>query len=329
MRITPVILVMASLSVAHADPIATAHHAIIDGRPDAGPIAAVGALLATADDGRSHEGAFMCSAVLVAPTVALTAAHCVALVEADAVDEGWRLDWWVSFAPDVRGFDGPDPVLPPLTVGVRRAVVHPGFDAAGPVRSDRPDAAHDIAVLLLAEPAPVTAAPMARPGDGIQHGTPDGMTNDSEGMQPVFIAGYGLQAFDPDAVTGLRLGGPSRVFAIGDRELRVGRRLALDDPAPDHLAEKCGGDSGGPTFARTATGWRVVGLTSRGHATDPGCAIAGLDTRVDAYAGWIDAVVRAPTDAGGCTAAPGRPTPLPGAALAVLVAALGLRLTER
>ncbi len=287
---------------AHAAPIGSRHAAIIDGDAAAGPAAAVGALLATADDGRSHEGAFMCSAVLVAPTVALTAAHCVALVEADAAEEGWQLDWWLTFADDVRRFDGPDPTLPPRTVAVRQAVVHPGFDAGRPIRSHTLDAAHDLAVLLLAEPAPVAAVPMAR--------TPPEAA-------PVLIGGYGMRADDPDApgaAPGLRLAGPSRLFSVGSHELRVGRRLGLGASIPPGLAEKCGGDSGGPTFAETAAGWRVVGLTSRGHADDPGCAIAGIDTRVDVYAVWVDAVRVAAdpslaADPPTCVAAPGHRRP--------------------
>jgi hypothetical protein len=44
----------------------------------------------------------------------------------------------------------------------------------------------------------------------------------------------------------------------------------------------CSGDSGGPSFN---SGGVIVGVTSLG---DPGCSTYGQDTRIDAYAGWID-----------------------------------------
>lgn len=300
-----------------AAPIGERQQGIIDGRAIAEhPVSAVGALLATADDGTATEGAFMCSAVLVAPDVALTAAHCVALVEADAAEEGWQLDWWLSFADDVRGFDGPDPVLPRRTVPVT-PVVHGDFDAERPIRSDRPDAAHDIAVLLLGEPAPVAPVPMARPGEAL----PDAAARDA-----ILLAGYGLQAHAADALPGARTAGAGRIFAVGERELRVGRRIDVG-AAEQGLAEKCGGDSGGPTFARSADGWRVIGITSRAHVADPGCAIAGFDTRVAAYAEWVDRVAAQAADPLGdvpaCSATPGGTPagPAPGLLLVLLLAA--------
>lgn len=294
----------------------------------------VGATRAALIDGSAHEGAVMCSAVLVAPQVALTAAHCVALVEADAADEGWQLDWWISFAGDVRSVEGPDPALPPLTVAVEATAVHPGFAAEGPPRSDRLTAAYDIAVLLLAEPAPVAPVPlmtaplMSAPlMDAAPMSAPlqDASAAAIEPPAPVLIAGYGWTTDDPDAgQMGVRAAGASLLFEVGAHELRVGRRLDARAAPPAGLAEKCGGDSGGPTFLRTAAGWRVIGLTSRGHASDPGCTLAGIDTRVDVYAPWVAATVAehaaGPRAAGGCAVADPRP------ARGALPIALGLIL---
>lgn len=298
-------------SAAAAAPLGERRQAIIDGAPvTTAPGNASAALLAIADDGHQREGAFMCSAVLVSPQLALTAAHCVALVEADADEEGWQLDWWLSFAPDVRGFDGPDPRLPPATVAVIRVDVHPRFAIAGPPRSDRLDAAHDIAVLHLAEPAPVAPVPIARPSvalqDAMQDGMRDGMPDGTVGR--VWIAGHGFEALTDDAVAGRLSGGPSRLIEVGSHELRVGRRARIDEPVPSGLAEKCGGDSGGATLIETRDGWRVIGLTSRAYAGDAGCAIAGIDTRVDAYADWIDeSAAPDATRTVSCSAAPGEP----------------------
>ncbi len=294
-------------TTAMAAPVAERDAALIDGRViDHHPVTAVGALLAVADDGTAVEGAFMCSAVLVGPTVALTAAHCVALVEVDAAEEGWQLDWWLSFAPDVSDFDGPDPILPGDSIAVR-PVVHRGFDPQRPIRSDRPDAAHDIAVLLLDRAAPVAPVPLvstAMGDDAMGDAMGDGVSD------AILMAGYGMRSDEPDspdARPGQRRAGPGRIFAVGDHELRVGRRLDPAAEVDDALAEKCAGDSGGPTFVLTVDGWRVIGLTSRAHAADPGCALAGLDTRVDVYADWVERVAAASPDGGGCAVAPSTP----------------------
>ncbi len=297
MRLTLIFMVlMASMPLSATAELGVRRAALVDGMAlPTWPTGATAALLATASDGITREGAFMCSAVLVSPTEALTAAHCVALVEADAAEEGWQLDWWVSFAPDVRGFDGSEPVLPSDTVGVEEVVAHPGFAEAGPLRSDRPDRAHDIAVLRLAEPAPAAPVPIARPSAALDAAL-------DAAPVAVWVAGYGFEVAGSEATRGRRLGGPSRLFAVGTHELRVGRQTEPGAGA-EGLAEKCGGDSGGPTFLQTPEGWRLIGLTSRAWAGDGVCAVAGLDTRVDAYADWIDAVaesVAVDGRAGGC-----------------------------
>ncbi len=259
--------------------------AVIGGTADQGaPSQAAGALLATASDGVTDEGAVMCSAVLVAPTLALTAAHCIAPVEADAEEQGWSLDWWVSFAPCVRPFAGVSPPLPSQTLEVARTIVHPKFAMDGPPRSDRLDAAYDLALLVLDEEAGVE--PVRVLEEGVLAAL-DEEAASSDGL-PVVIAGYGQQAIDVDEPMGQRAMGGSRLFEVGTHELRVGRRRGADDELDVGLAEKCGGDSGGPTFLATQDGWRVIGLTSRGHAADPDCSIAGIDTRVDVFAGWME-----------------------------------------
>ncbi len=50
----------------------------------------------------------------------------------------------------------------------------------------------------------------------------------------------------------------------------------------------CGGDSGGPALRTVGGVHQVAGVTSYG---DAGCAEYGVDTRVDAYLGWIRDVI--------------------------------------
>lgn len=51
-------------------------------------------------------------------------------------------------------------------------------------------------------------------------------------------------------------------------------------------ANTCNGDSGGPALEQINGQWFIVGITSYGDRT---CQIFGVDTRVDAYTGWISA----------------------------------------
>lgn len=57
--------------------------------------------------------------------------------------------------------------------------------------------------------------------------------------------------------------------------------------------DTCYGDSGGPLFERTPSGWRLLGITSRG--TRPKrvlCGEGGVYTRIDAIADWINKGLR-------------------------------------
>ena len=55
----------------------------------------------------------------------------------------------------------------------------------------------------------------------------------------------------------------------------------------------CNGDSGGPAFAQVGGELLLAGVTSYG---DPGCVDYGVDTRVDAYATFLDIEISEPGD---------------------------------
>ena len=51
------------------------------------------------------------------------------------------------------------------------------------------------------------------------------------------------------------------------------------------------GDSGGPAFVQVSSGYRVAGVTSGGTRSDAAIGDNSFDTRVDAYAAWIDSTI--------------------------------------
>ena len=55
------------------------------------------------------------------------------------------------------------------------------------------------------------------------------------------------------------------------------------------------GDSGGPAFVEVNGTFLIAGVTSGGDRADAGIGDHSFDTRVDAYASWIDSVVGTPT----------------------------------
>lgn len=122
---------------------------------------------------------------------------------------------------------------------------------------------NDIGVLILAEDAPV--APM--PFDG------SALPADVVG-QTVRVVGYGL---DDQGQTGSRRSGTAQVSAV-----EAGTFSVVAAPGMS-----CGGDSGGPSFLAVNGAERLVGVTSFG---DVACT-AGTNTRVDAYAAFVQAIL--------------------------------------
>src|SRR4051795_8069828 len=142
--------------------LAAPAHAIVGGQEDAGPLARSSVIVLSANGG-------VCTAVVVARDVVLTAGHC-------AAGAGERRVHW-------RGDDGA-----PVLIAPAAKAVHPGYAADAAAARRR---SIDLALIRLPEPLPVrfetaalsaTAAPAgssitfggyggARPGDGRSSGT--------------------------------------------------------------------------------------------------------------------------------------------------------------
>lgn len=205
-------------------PADAARAAITNGTEDAGDPAVV-ALVAGQQ--------IYCSGTLIAPRLVLSANHCVTRSSLPRVFFGSSLDAGGEFRRvlAVRG--------------------HLGFDPQ--------TGANDIAVLLLAEPAPADAAPvplLEQPMDGLA-GT------------EIRLVGFGRSS--REETVGRKRQGITRV-----RDL-----TAWDFTFGAEPSQTCVGDSGGPAFLKLGATEYLAGVTSAG---DNSCAEFGRDMRVDAYA---------------------------------------------
>lgn len=179
-----------------------------------------------------------CTGTLVSDRAVLTAAHCGAQSDPSSVG--------VFFGSVLAGSGTRVPVL--------TAVVHPDFD-------DTAD--HDLALLLLSEPAP--AEPVTLAAEPVVEATPP---------VPVRLVGFGRTAADASDEDRKREGSGAITEATSWHVV-----LGADPSLP------CLGDSGGPVLATTDSGERLVGVVSRG---DVDCLAQSKATRVDAHlAGFI------------------------------------------
>jgi secreted trypsin-like serine protease len=226
-------------------PAATAN-AITFGQPDGNLHPNVGALVADWDEESPGPDVF-CSGTLIAPEVFLTAAHCIASLEARGITEVW-----VTFASD---YD--EDATSPAGLIAGTPVAHPDFGTGG--ASDT----HDIAVVLLEE-APAGIAPAQLPTAGLL----DQLQASHQLLAQTFTAvGYGTVRED-------KTGGPHgfldpegvRMYALQSALNLEKAWLLLSMNPSTGSGGTCYGDSGGPHFLGGVESNLIVSITITGDA---------------------------------------------------------------
>jgi secreted trypsin-like serine protease len=282
--------------------VGRAEHEIIDGENVAdGQLPTIGAVL-------TNTGA-LCSATLISPTTALTAAHCVdpellrAEAEAAGITPPDDITYQVVLATNLMN------TRPTDHFAVESVEPHEDFMLTEETVLMEPGMVNDIALVRLATPA------SGRPTQRLA------LASDLHALAPgdtLLIAGYGETESDAIASAGVLHRGVSRLDLLGDHELIAG----MGD-----RQQVCHGDSGGPVFLDASSSIQI-GIASRLYVDSamvpteaPPCNTGAVYTRIDAYRDWIEERVDDLPAPSNCSISPARASAWP---LAVVLAAMVL-----
>lgn len=230
---------------------------IIGGTSDSGDPAVV--LLASYPADKST--LLTCTAVLISPTVLLTAAHCV-----DAATHPGHT-FGIFTGPDATAYDTIDKLLPEL-LAVSEVHAHPDYDPAPPFQAD-------IGVVVLAAPLDIAPLPIAR----------DPLAQALVG-EPARIVGYGQIVYDDYNAS--KHAATTVVASLPEGDTVV---------VGDAKHRSCVGDSGGPALVKIEGVETVIGVDS--YADTTGCIEAAHYRRTDAHAEFINTYAPPPEGSGG------------------------------
>jgi len=236
-------------------PAATTSQAIINGTLDDGDPNIV--LVFAQVPGQSSGS--LCTGEVISPHVVLTAAHCMAPSTVGAGAE------FVVFTGSMLPASGPPPADQLLKVTESHYV--PTFFYNPMTGADQ----DDVGVLILAQPTTIAPLPFNH----------FNLTAGDKGAD-VRIVGYGLtDGNDTQGTTaGTKHEAPTKLFDFQPQTLTL----------YDGQHSNCEGDSGGPALVMLDGKERIAGVTQVGYVKCP-VVMASTDTRVDAYASFIDGYV--------------------------------------
>jgi secreted trypsin-like serine protease len=191
-----------------------------------------------------------CTASLIAPTVLLTAAHCV-----DAANHP-GYGFGVFTGPDASAY-ATVAALKPKLIAVQSVHAHPDYNPAPPFHAD-------LAVVVLAKPLLTAPLPISRtaPTAALVGG-------------PARIVGYGQIQYKQYNV--IKHEAPTVVAALGVEDTIV---------VGDTVHRSCIGDSGGPALVVLDGVETIVGVDS--YTELSGCLEPAHYRRTDVYTAFLD-----------------------------------------
>ncbi|MEZ5116069.1 MAG: serine protease [Candidatus Nanopelagicales bacterium] len=225
-----------------------------------------------------------CGGTLVAPSLVVTAAHCVVL------------DGQVIAAASARVTSGLDRQGTDSRASTVAAVaVHPGYQIGATTTPN------DLAVVTLAEPLDgVPTTPVAGPAEAAVIAAPGaraltagwGDTTWGEGVSASWLQVAELY-IHPGAKCASR-----QTYTVAGTTY-VGRGSGVDPAtmicaaattSTGALVHPYKGDSGGPLVVTVNGGQRLVGAVSYGSLSEPTVPVAAVYTRLSAFAGWLSSL---------------------------------------
>jgi V8-like Glu-specific endopeptidase len=172
---------------------------------------------------------FLCTGSVIAPTVVLTAAHCVS-----ASETGADARFVVLTANDLNKRGGG------LQLAVKEVHANPRWKA------NDLEGGHDEGIVILEQPTTLAPLPFNQ--------MPLGASAAGAALR---IVGYGLDDGVDQTGAGVKRQAVTKLGQVGDALIEVG----------DHAKGTCNGDSGGPAFMKLGGVETIVGTTSYGDET--------------------------------------------------------------